>query len=112
MNYSYKGIGELTASFAVKNGETLIEGTAVKLSAPGEVSACASGDRIVGIVRACRGGCAAVQLRGAAEVKCSGTAPAAGYAALTADGDGGICAGGSVDYLVLDSQDGCAVIML
>ena len=94
MNYSYKGIGEITASFGVKDD--------AKLAA----------DVPVGIVSACRAGCAAVQLGGIAEVTCSGAAPAPGFVKLVADGNGGLCAGTGREYLVLAAENGNAVIML
>ena len=112
MNYSYKGIGEITASFGVKDDAKLAAGTPVKLSGAGEVTACASGDVPVGIVSACRAGCAAVQLGGIAEVTCSGAAPAPGFVKLVADGNGGLCAGTGREYLVLAAENGNAVIML
>ena len=112
MNYSYRGIGEVTASFGVKDGAQLAAGTPVKLSASGEVTACAAGDAPMGVVCVCRNGCAAVQLRGTAAVACSGAAISPGYVKLAADGNGGVCAGTAREFLVLAVEDGTAVIML
>ncbi|MGI6028252.1 MAG: hypothetical protein ACOX81_02430 [Candidatus Heteroscillospira sp.] len=112
MNYSFKGIGELSATFGVKDGAELAAGTPVKLGTDGLVTACAKSEGFVGFVSACRSGCAAVQLRGAAEVSCSGTGIAPGYVKLVADGSGGICSGEGREYLVLAVDNGTAAIML
>ena len=113
MSISYQGIGEWCATFgcgAVKEGEI------VKVSANGMVAKCAAGDGFCGVVR--NGEACTVQLGGLAEVKCSGTAPAVGWAELAADGSGGVSKPGDnqsgSSYLVLsvDSAAGKAVIKL
>ena len=103
MNVSFEGIGQWCATFAC-NGE-VAEDQMVKVSGDGEVKACADGDAFCGKVtaigrdnKAC-----AVALGGVVKASYTGTAPAAGWANLSADGNGGVktdSAGKS--YLVVD----------
>lgn len=111
MNYSYTGIGEMAATFALDG--TAEAGQAVKVSAAGTVAPCARDDRFAGVLISLRDGCAGVQLRGAAEFICSGALPAPGFAVLAADGDGGVyAAAAGHEYLVLDARDGRVTILL
>ena len=121
MSYSFKGIGELTVTFAVDDDAELTVGEPVMLSDNGTVTACDEGDDFIGIVTSVRGGTAAVQIAGAAEVACSGTAPDVGYALLIADGEGGVADGEGAgessadigrEYLVLAVDDDILTIML
>ena len=98
MKLSYEGIGAWSATFT---GETVQEGQVVKVSGSGAAAPCDSGEAFCGVALTVRGGVCAVQLGGLAEVKYSGDAPAVGFAALSADGQGGVAAdeGGST-YLV------------
>jgi len=112
MNYCYNGIGEVTATFGVKDGASLPVGVPVKMTAYGEVAACENGEAFIGVVESCRGGCAAIQLRGCVEAVYSGEAPAAGYVKLVSDGAGGVCTGEGREYLVLSAANGAAEIML
>ena len=104
MSISYEGVGEWCATFGC--GE-VNEGNVVKVSASGTAAECSAGDDFCGVVRAVAhdGKACTVQLGGLARVKYSGTAPAAGYAALTADGKGGVSvpgeSGSGSTYLVL-----------
>ena len=104
MSISYEGIGEWCATFGCG---AVNEGDVVKVSASGTVAKCGEGDDFCGVVRAVAhdGKACTVQLGGLAKVKYSGTAPAAGYAALAADGKGGVSAPGESEsgssYLVL-----------
>lgn len=62
-----------------------------KITANGTVGACDDGDAFCGVCEELRGGAAAVQMGGYAELRYSGdTAPALGYVALAADGTGGV----------------------
>ena len=90
MKLSYEGIGAWSATFT---GETVQEGQIVKMSGSGAVAPCENGDTFCGVALTVRGGVCAVQLGGMAEVKYSGGAPAVGYTALIADGQGGVTAG-------------------
>ena len=77
MTVSFMGWKERAATFEAD--EELKAGSVAKVSGSGEVSACSAGDKFAGIVLSCRGGFAAVQLEGYAEVPYTGTAPSAGY---------------------------------
>ncbi len=88
MTVSFMGWKERAATFEAD--EELKAGSVAKVSGSGEVSACSAGDKFAGIVLSCRGGFAAVQLEGYAEVPYTGTAPSAGYQLLCADGTGGV----------------------
>ena len=112
MNYSYNGIGEVTATFAVQEAVSLPVGFLVKMSGSGEVGPCLNGDGFVGIVESCRAGCAAVQIGGCVQVYYTGSEPAVGYTKLVANGGGGVCVGEGREYLVLSVHDGMAEIML
>ena len=121
MSYSFKGIGELIVTFAVDDDAELTAGIPVKLSDNGTVIECDEGDDFIGIVTSVRGGCAAVQIEGTAEVECSGTAPDVGYVCLAADGEGGVADGTGAgdddadigrEYLVLAVDDDVLTIML
>ena len=112
MNYCYNGIGEISATFGLKDGASIPVGAPVKMTGYGEVAACENGDEFIGFVESCRGGCVAVQLCGCVEAVYSGAEPAAGYVKLVADGAGGICAGEGREYLVMAAANGAAEIML
>lgn len=106
MKLSYEGIGQWAATFA---GEDLAEGEVVKISANGTVSACSAGDDFCGmVISAGRDGSAcAVALGGMVTagytVPAQGAAPALGWAALTADGAGGVQADADGrSFLVVD----------
>lgn len=79
MTVSFKGWKERVATFEAASD--LEAGSVVKVSGNGQVSACSAGDKFAGVVLSCRGGFAAVQLEGYAEISYSGTAPAAGLPA-------------------------------
>ena len=87
MEVSFQGIGEWSATFM---GGGLTEGQVVKMSGNGTVTACSAEDDFCGVVQ--RGGpeACAVQLGGMVTVDYSGTAPAVGFAMLSADGAGGV----------------------
>lgn len=73
MSVSFGGFNANTATFKV--GSAIAAGTPVEMDGSGKVKA--SDDAY-----------ASVQLSGAVTVKCSGTAPSAGYAKLVSDGKG------------------------
>lgn len=119
MSISYQGIGEWCATFHC--GANVSEGMVVKAGAAGTAAKCSAQDGFCGVVRAVArdGKACSVQLGGLAGVKYSGTtAPAAGYAELMADGQGGVSVPGKDEsgrtYLVLavDSAAKRAVIKL
>ena len=102
MNVSFEGIGQWCATFACK-GE-MADGQMVKVSGNGEVEACAAGDAFCGKVTAVSrdGKACAVALGGMVTAVCTGTAPALGWANLSADGNGGIKADSAgKSYLVV-----------
>ena len=100
MKVSFEGIGETVVTLH-SAGNTA--GMCVKLSTNKTAAACAAGERIAGLSLADKGGFACVQLGGAVTVPYTGTAPAVGFAALVADGNGGVkTAENGGEYLVLD----------
>lgn len=111
MNVSFEEIGRLTVTFA---GVDCKANEVCKVSANGTVAPCAAGDKFCGVAEGVRGGYAAVQVAGFAEVAYSGAAPALGYVNLCADGNGGVQAGNGREYLVVtvDENARTAVIKL
>lgn len=99
MSVSFEGIGRWCATFLA--GE-LEQGSPVKVSANGTVAACSAGDAFCGVAVSERDGACAVQLGGFVTLPYSGTAPTVGYAALCADGTGGVKSGGTASYLAVD----------
>ena len=111
MKISFDGIGEKVATF-INNGAEA--GEPVKVSANGTVSPCSEGDVIDGICLTDEA-YAPVVIGGFVTVAYSGTAPSAGHATLSADGDGGVAADeDGVDYLIVnvDSTNGTVTIKL
>jgi hypothetical protein len=102
MKLSYEAIGQWAATFACSG---VSEGSVVKISAGGTVGGCAAGDAFCGtVVSIAHGGDAcSVALGGMVTAAYTGTAPAAGFAGLSADGSGGVRAdAGGRSYLVAD----------
>ena len=95
--YVYDGIGRWAATFAC-SGE-VEEGEVVKVSGSGTVSACAAGERFGGVVLAVGrdGAACSVALGGLVTAGYTGSAPAAGWTELTADGSGGVKTVGASD---------------
>ena len=110
MNVSFEEIGRLSVTF-VQEGCT--GGQVCRVTANGTVKPCAEGDKFCGIVEHVRGGHAAVQVAGFAEVKLTGVLNP-GYASLCADGQGGVKDGAGLEYLVVsvDANAKTAVIKL
>lgn len=99
MSVSFEGVGQVCATFL---GGKLTEGHVVKMSGNGTVGACAADDEFCGVAICCKDDACTVQVGGFVSVGYSGTAPAAGWNALTADGRGGVKSGGSSKYLAVD----------
>ena len=97
MNCSFDGIGQWAATFPRAGGSA---GQAVSLNADGQVCAASDGGDFIGVVLS-------VGRDGqACSVPCSGPAPARGWAALAADGKGGVkSAGEGRSFRVLDCGD-------
>ena len=110
MNVSFEEIGRLSVTFMQSGCEG---GQVCKVSGNGMVAPCAAGDKFCGIAEHVRGGHAAVQVAGFAEVACTG-AVAVGYVNLCADGQGGVKAGTGREYLVVsvDENAKTAIIKL
>ena len=115
MAISFGAIGERYVTFLAGSGAEA--GVLCKVTGNAEVGACASGDCFCGVVTQVRGGTASVLMGGYVELPYTGTAPAAGFAELVADGAGGGCgveaggdgaqlSGGACGY---SRQDGRAV---
>ncbi len=84
---SFNGIGQWCATFL---GETISEGSVVKVSASQTVAACAAGDPFCGVAVAGRDGAVTVQVGGFVTVSYSDSVPAVGFTGLSADGSGGV----------------------
>lgn len=113
MSVSFGGFLENTATFIVE--DKLDEGTPVMISDNYTVEACEEDDGFCGFVVSSDESYAAVQLRGVVTCAYSGTAPDVGYAALAADGDGGVAeAESGTEYLILsvDSTAGTITFLM
>ena len=88
MAISFGAIGERYVTFLAGSGAEA--GVLCKVTGNAEVGACASGDCFCGVVTQVRGGTASVLMGGYVELPYTGTAPAAGFAELVADGAGGV----------------------
>ena len=104
MQNSYEGIGQWAATFACGD---IAEGQVVKISGSGEVAACADGDKFCGVATSVGrdGKACAVAMGGMVSVTYTGTAPALGWTALAADGNGGVKAAEGREYLVVDVNE-------
>lgn len=87
MKVAFEEIGRLAATFAADAGEA---GQVCKMDGNGKVAPCADGEQFIGVMEGIRKGFCGVQLHGFAEVGYTGAAPALGYAALAANGEGGV----------------------
>ena len=110
---SFEDIGGVTATFAAK--EDVVPGQVVKISANGQVGACAANDPFAGLALSLRGGFAGVQVKGFLTLPISGTVDL-GWGTLAADGSGGVKAAssGGVSALVVsvDTAAKTAVVCL
>ena len=111
MSVSFDGFNANIATFKV--GSAIAAGTPVEMDGGGKVKASANGKAFCGIVTASDSAYASVQLSGAVTVKCSGTAPSAGYAKLASDGTGvkGDTTNGR-EYLVLDADSTAGTVTI
>lgn len=111
MNINFSGYNENVVTFAVDgNGVTM--GTPVKMSSSGTVSACESGDSMVGVAVNVRNGYAAVQLSGYIELPTDSTVTV-GYQTLAAATDGKVEENASGrEYLVVTSSTGIVGFIL
>lgn len=111
MNLSYEGIGQWAATFACGDVQ---EGQVVKISAGDTVAPCGAGDGFCGVVlsKARDGGACSVALGGMVTVPCT-SAPAVGWAKLSADGSGGVKADeGGREYLVVRAKSKTVTFVL
>lgn len=117
MDICFEGVGQVAATFRVDDSKAQ-PGMAVTLTANGAVGTGTAGKLPCGVLLGgVRGGAAAVQIGGVAEVAYSGeTAPAVGWQELVCDGAGGVKAvtAGGVKWLVLsvDTDAETAVVKL
>ena len=101
MSVSFHGIGQVCATF-LGDGT---EGQVVKMSGKGTVAACSAGESFCGVALCAKDDACAVQVAGYVTVPYSGTEPATGYAALAADGSGGVkIVESGREYLVADAD--------
>lgn len=91
MSVSFEGVGQVCATFL---GGGLAEGQVVKMTGSGTVGACAADDAFCGVALCCKDDACTVQVGGFVTVNYSGAAPAVGWRALAADGNGGVKAVG------------------
>ena len=109
MKVSFEGAGEQVLSFMKASG--VEKGSLVKLSANATVAKCAAGDNFAGVCIKADDSFADVKTAGYVELGYTGTAPAVGYAKLTADGDGKVkTADTGREYLVISVDSAAAVV--
>jgi len=111
MEVSFKGIGQWCATFLT---DGTAEGSVVKISGAGSVSACGAEEPFCGVVICGREDAASVQLGGFARVGYSGEL-AEGYCHLAGDGSGGVkvSEGGKAYWVAaVDSTEKRAMILL
>lgn len=109
MKTAFHGLGQQLCTF--ETAATADDLGKVCKMADGGVAVCGAGDDVCGVLCDVRAGAAAVQLRGYVELPYTGTAPTAGYCALTADGAGGVqCAEGAHEFLVLSVDETASTV--
>ncbi len=111
MKTAFEEIGYMAVTFAASGCQV---GQVCKVSANGTVAPCGDGEKFCGIAAHVRGGHAAVQVAGFAQVGYTGTAPGIGYVNLCGNGSGGVKAGSGKEYLVVsvDTAAKTAIIKL
>lgn len=87
MKISYEEIGHMSVTFP---GMNCAAGQVCKINTAGNAAPCSAGDKFLGVVEAVNDATAAVQVEGFVTVPYSGTKPACGYTALSANGAGGV----------------------
>lgn len=109
MKVSFEGAGEQVLSFMKASG--VEKGSLVKLSANATVAKCAAGDNFAGVCIKADDSFADVKTAGYVELGYTGTAPAVGYAKLTAAGDGKVkTADTGREYLIIKVDSAAAVV--
>ncbi len=109
MKAAFEEIGYLAVTFAQTG---CAAGKVCKLGGNAAVAPCAAGDKFCGIAQSIRGGYAAVQVEGFAEVPYTGTAPGVGYVSLCADGSGGVKTGAGREYLVVNVDTAAKIVTI
>ena len=104
MKVSFGGIGESVATFYNNASSGAAPGGVAKISANGEVAACANGNAFCGVCVSSDDNFAAVQISGFVTLPYAGTAPARGYVKLSAAGSREVKADASAgrEYLVIE----------
>ena len=111
MKVCFDEIGAKSVTFQC--GEDVACGNAVKVISYGEVSSCNAGDAFCGVAEVPFAGCVGVQVGGFVKCGYTGTKPDAGYTALAADSNGGVCVTeGAKEYLVVDADDETVTFMM
>ncbi len=107
---SFDDIHSVAATFAAQEG--VVSGQVVKITANGQVGPCSDNDAFCGVALS-GAPFVGVQVKGFVTVKATGSI-ALGYTKVCANGQGGVKAGGSREYLVVetDSTAGTAVLYL
>ena len=112
MSVSFGGIGEMAVTFAA--AEDVTNGSPVKVSKSGEVSACAANERFCGVaLYVSEDGYATVQMGGYVEMEYTGTAPKLGFTHLVAAEDGKVAADTAAtggEYLVVDVDETASTV--
>ena len=109
MKVSFEGVGEQVLSFMKASG--VEKGSLVKLSANATVAKCAAGDNFAGVCIKADDSFADVKTAGYVELGYTGTAPAVGFAKLTAAGDGKVkTADTGREYLIIKVDSAAAVV--
>ena len=106
MNISYEGIGHLGVTFPAGGCEA---GCVCKLDTDGAAAACSAGDKFCGVAETVSAFGAGVQIHGFVTVPYTGTAPAMGYAALSANGSGGVKADSNGNTYLVAAVDTAAM---
>ena len=107
---SFEGIEMAVVTFQEKD---VTAGVPVAMDSDGTVKDAGNGAALVGLALNVRGGCAAVLVKGYAQLPYTGTAPALGWARLAADGSGGVTAAESGrEYLVVQVDSGSKTLGL
>jgi len=101
MKVSFEGIGQWCATFL----GAVQEGGVVKVDGAGHAAPCQAGDAFCGAAVCAGEDACSVQMGGFAVLSYSGEAPAMGYTALSADGNGGVQSGGDKCYWVVDRDE-------
>ena len=109
MKVSFEGVGEQVLSFV--KASDVEKGSIVKMSANATVAKCAAGDNFAGVCIKADDSFADVKTAGYVELGYTGSAPAVGYAKLTAAGADKVkTADTGREYLVIKVDSSAAVV--